>query len=92
MLKPLTNLVIIDPIWPEQKTESGIILGNQEGQTELLREVYPTTAVIIAIGSGVSGFEIGETVAFSRWGCRDLCLEDNNWWVINKKDIVAKCE
>jgi co-chaperonin GroES (HSP10) len=88
-MKPLHDNLIIEPISAETKTESGIILGFTDGQSQLLREVYSNRAMVKALGNGVKGFEVGDEVVMLRWGAQEI---DGENWVINQRDVIAKVE
>jgi co-chaperonin GroES (HSP10) len=88
-MKPLKNNLIIKPIKLEQKTDSGIILGFQDGQSQLLRQIYPNIATVLQIHpDDQQEFAVNEIVVFLRWGAREL--NGSELLVINKKDIIGK--
>jgi co-chaperonin GroES (HSP10) len=88
-MKPLKNNLIIKPIKLEQKTDSGIILGFQDGQSQLLRQIYPNIATVLQVHpDDQQDFTVNETVVFLRWGAREL--NGSELLVINKKDIIGK--
>ncbi|OGF30765.1 hypothetical protein A2300_04015 [Candidatus Falkowbacteria bacterium RIFOXYB2_FULL_35_7] len=89
MIKPFSEHLLIEVLLVEQKTESGIILGYQQGQSEYLRDVYPFSGVIKAKGKDTEGFEVGEEVIFMRWGLEYISKTEG---IIDKKDIVGKLE
>lgn len=90
MLKPLSEYLLIKPNWPEEKTATGILLGYQEGQSELTRQLFPNTGRILVLGAGItSQLKAGDEVYYLRWGADEL---DDGTLVIHQKDVLALIE
>ena len=85
-MKPLSKRVIIKPEEVAQESKSGIVLGFQKGQSELLRQIFPDKAEVIVIGEGVSAVAIGDRVVFQRWGAREV---GEGQCVVAESDIIA---
>ena len=85
-MRPLTGTVIIRPSPVEQK-QGSIIIGYQEGQSPLLRPIFPFSGEVISVGPG-SGFSPGQNVVYQRWGTREI----GEFLVVSEKDVVAILE
>jgi len=89
-LKPLSDNLILKPIFPEQKKGS-IYLGFMNGQSQLLREVYPLKGIVVAVGNKIKELKPGDEVIFKRFGAQEINL-DEVYYVLNHKDVIAKVE
>lgn len=80
---PGYSIIAVDPVEDLTKTDSGIILGFQDGQSQLLRQTFPDRGRIVA----------GELLAkdthviFARWGAQEIAGTD--LISISDKDILA---
>jgi len=87
-MRPLKEYLLISPNWPTDKTATGILIGYQEGQSELTQQLFPNTGRVLALGAGVNDqLNVGDEVYYLRWGATEL--EDGNI-VIHQKDVIAK--
>jgi len=85
-LKPLTNHVIIEPVKPEEKTRSGIVLPS-------IGEESPEQGTIIAIGSDKKiEVKVGDKVIFSKYGPTKTKVEDKDYLIASQDDILAIIE
>lgn len=85
-LKPLTNHVVIEPVKPEEKTKSGIVLPNME-------EESPEQGRVIAIGSDEKiEVKVGDKVVFSKYGPTKIKVEDKDYLIASQDDILAIIE
>ncbi|MGI6341336.1 MAG: co-chaperone GroES [Minisyncoccales bacterium] len=85
-LKPLTNHVVIEPVKPEEKTKSGIVLPN-------MGEESPEQGRIIAIGSDEKiEVKVGDKVVFSKYGPTKIKVEDKDYLIASQDDILAIIE
>jgi len=93
MLKPLHDNVVLKKEKVEQKTASGIIL------TEDVNE-EPDFATVVAVGEGalVDGkrvpvsVKVGDKAVFKKYSTTEFKFEDEEYLVINEKDILAIIE
>jgi chaperonin GroES len=85
-LKPLTNHVVIEPVKPEEKTKSGIVLPN-------MGEESPEQGKVIAIGSDEKiEVKVGDKVVFSKYGPTKIKVEDKDYLIASQDDILAIIE
>ena len=85
-LKPLTNHVVIEPVKPEEKTKSGIVLPN-------MGEESPEQGRVIAIGSDEKiEVKVGDKVVFSKYGPTSIKVEDKDYLIASQDDILAIIE
>lgn len=85
-IKPLTNHVVIEPVKPEEKTKSGIVLPN-------MGEESPEQGRIIAIGSDEKiEVKVGDKVVFSKYGPTKIKVEDKDYLIASQDDILAIIE
>ena len=95
MLKSLYPFLIIKPIHTERKTKSGIILGEEYGQSSLLHggmstdSLFSYIADIVYCPDGIEEIKIGERVVYFRFNAREISEE---LLVIDQSDIIAKLE
>jgi len=80
------SIIEVDPVEDLGKTNSGILLGFQDGQSQLLRQTFSMTGKI------VSGKLLDKDthVAFARWGAKEI--PGTAMISINDKDILAVIE
>ena len=92
-LKPLGDRVVLKQLEAEETTKSGIVLpGNSKEK--------PQQAEIIAVGPGtvVDGKEVkmevsvGQKVIYSKYAGTDVKLEDEEYIIVKKSDILAVVE
>lgn len=93
-IKPLFDHVLIEPIKPEEKTKSGILLPDT---TEKER---PEEGMIIAVGPGHEKagkiipmkVKIGDRVLFSKYSLTEVKIEDKEYLIAKQGDILAIIE
>ncbi|HEY8444811.1 MAG TPA: co-chaperone GroES [Bacilli bacterium] len=93
MLKPLHDNVVLKKEKVEQKTASGIILtGNVKEE--------PNIASVVAVGDGalVDGkkvpltVKVGDKVVYKKYSTTEFKFEEEEYLIINEKDILAIVE
>lgn len=80
MLKPIGDRILVKKITMESKTKSGIILNNQEENSEILK------AKVIEVSDEVKNIKISDIVYFSKF--KGVVIEE--YMVLEVKDILAK--
>lgn len=85
-LKPLGNRVVLQELEAEEKTPSGIILPDSAKEK-------PQEAVVVAVGSGDEESEMqvkeGDRVIYAKYSGTDVKLDDEEYIIIDQKDIFA---
>lgn len=90
-IQPLFDNVLIRPLEPENKTASGILL------PESVKE-KPQIGIVMAVGTGhVSpkgevrpmSVKVNQTVMYKKWGGNEVKVENEEWMIVEEKDILA---
>ena len=92
-MKPLGNRVILKCQEPEEKTKSGIILPDSAKEK-------PQEALVIAVGPGeetdgkktAMQVKEGDKVIYSKYAGTEVKLEDEEYIIVDQKDIIAIVE
>lgn len=94
-IHPLSNHILIEPIKPEEKTKSGILL------PDTVEKERPEQGRVIAVGPGKktsSGklipMEIkpGQKVLFTKYGPNEIKIDDKEYLIAREDDILAIVE
>jgi chaperonin GroES len=90
-IKPLFSNVLIKPLEAEEKTASGIII------PDTIKE-KPQVGLIMAVGEGnvtPKGdrekmiVKVGDRVMYKKWGGNEIKVENEEWTIVEQKDILA---
>ncbi len=90
-IKPLFNNVLVKPLEAETKTASGIILPDSAKKESQVGE-------IVAVGPGdvtpkgekiPMTLKVGQKVMYKKWGGNEVKVKDEEWTIIDQKDILA---
>lgn len=90
-IQPLFNNVLIKPLEAETKTASGIYI------PDTVKE-KPQIGIIMAIGDGevtpkgekhVMVVKVGQKVMYKKWGGNEIKVENEEWTIVDQKDILA---
>jgi chaperonin GroES len=81
MIKPLFNNVVVKPAEKEVKTAAGIYIAESAAERPQLGE-------IIAIGD-VKNMKVGDKVYYKRWGGNEIKEGNEEYLIIEDKDILA---
>lgn len=93
-IQPLFDNVLIRPVDAESKTQSGIILPDTAKEK-------PQIGVVKAIGKGKIDkdgkfipvvVKVGDKVMYKKWGGNEVKVENEEWTIIEQKDILAILE
>jgi len=91
VFKPLFDNVLIKPEDAQTKTASGIIL------PESVKE-KPQIGTVMAIGTGHVTPEgktqpmmvkVGQKVMYKKWGGNEVKVNNEEWMIVEQKDILA---
>ena len=85
MIKPLHKFVLIKKEEKENKTASGIVLTTEK------KEV-PSIASVIAVGECTSSLKENDRVIYKEYSGTKVTVADQDYIVIDEKDIIAKFE
>lgn len=90
-ITPLFDNVLIRPLDAEEKTASGIILPDSVKEK-------PQIGEIMAIGAGKITpkgekepmiVKVGQKVMYKKWGGNEVKVENEEWTIVEQKDILA---
>ena len=89
-VQPLGERLLIKPIKEEKKTEGGIVLPDTAKEK-------PMKAEVVAVGPAVeddSDFQVrvGDKVIFSKYAGTEIKIDDEDYIIIDKDDVLAKYE
>lgn len=93
-VKPLFDNVLIKPLEEETKTPSGILL------PETAKE-KPQIGQIMAVGNGSVDdkgknipmiVKVGQKVMYKKWGGNEIKVNNEEWLLVEQKDILAVVE
>lgn len=90
-ITPLFNNVLIKPLEAETKTASGIILPDSAKEK-------PQIGEIMAVGDGEVTpkgdkikmiVKVGQKVMYKKWGGNEVKVGNEEWTIVDQKDILA---
>lgn len=91
-IKPLFANVLIRPVEAEAKTAGGIILPDSAKEK-------PQIGIVMAIGDGELDdgeivknsivVKVGDKVMYKKWGGNEVKVENEEWTIVEQKDILA---
>ena len=93
-IKPLFDNVLVKPLEGETKTPSGILL------PETAKE-KPQVGKVMAVGTGAVTDEgkkipmivkVGQKVMYKKWGGNEVKVDNEEWLLVEQKDILAIIE
>lgn len=82
-LQPTRNRVAVKPIAEEMVSQAGIILPE-------IAERRPVKGRIVAVGSDVQGFAVGETVLYPRYAGVEVEVDREVFIVLADHELVAR--
>lgn len=90
-VKPMFDNVLIKPLEEETKTPGGILL------PETAKE-KPQVGKIMATGPGTTDdkgnkipmqVKVGQKVVYKKWGGNEIKVDQEEWLLVEQKDILA---
>jgi len=93
-IKPLAGYVLVEPVAPESKTSSGIILPDSAQEK-------PALGVVISVGNDLvlengkevkSPVSVGEKVFYKKWGGDEIKFEGKELKLVGFGDLMAILE
>ncbi len=94
-IKPLFDNVLVRPLTEESVTSSGIII------PDTVTKEKPQIGEVMAVGPGYRNPEgkvlpmtikKGQKVLYKKWGGNEVKVGNEEWMVIEEKDIMAVVE
>ena len=93
-IKPLSDGVLIKPLEAQDRTASGIILPDNAKEK-------PQIGKVMAVGEGRVNPEgklipvkvkVGQKVMYKKWGGNEVKVGNEEWTIVEEKDILAIVE
>ena len=88
-LNPLSDRVVLKQLEAEEKTKSGIILADSAKEK-------PQEAEVIAVGPGTKDVTMqvkaGQKVVYSKYAGTNVKLDDEEYIIVKRDDILAIVE
>ncbi|HVT01462.1 MAG TPA: co-chaperone GroES [Patescibacteria group bacterium] len=90
-IKPLFNNVLVKPMDAEEKTAGGIYLPESSKEK-------PTIGLVMAVGDGevtpkgdkhAMTVKVGDRVMYKKWGGNEIKVGNEEWTIVEEKDILA---
>ncbi len=91
-IKPLFANVLVKPVEAEEKTAGGIILPDSAKEK-------PQVGLVMAIGDGEVDegqivknsmvVNVGDKVMYKKWGGNEVKVGNEEWTIVEQKDILA---
>ncbi|HRN96336.1 MAG TPA: co-chaperone GroES [Candidatus Levybacteria bacterium] len=90
-IKPLFGNVLIKPLEAEGKTSGGIYLPDTAKEK-------PQVGEVMAVGDGEVTpkgdrhpmvVKVGQKVMYKKWGGNEVKVENEEWTIVDQKDILA---
>ena len=94
-IKPLSDHILIEPIKEEEKTKTGILL------PETAEKEKPEQGKVIAVGPGKRtekgeiipiSVKPGQKVLFTKYGPNEIKVDNKEYLIAKKEDILAIIE
>ena len=90
-IQPLFDYVLVKPVQMNQTTPSGIVLPDSVKEK-------PQYGEIMAVGPGTVNekgvkvpmmVKVGQKVIYKKWGGNEIKVENEEWLLIEQKDVMA---
>ncbi len=81
MIKPLSNRVVAKKEQAQDKTKSGILLGEAKEA--------PAYAIVESVGPEVKTIKKGDKIIFKDYSTTEVKLDGKNYIIVEEKDILA---
>lgn len=80
-IKPLKDRVVAVKETPQEKTKSGILLGEAKEQ--------PAYAVVESVGPEVKSVKKGDKIIFKEYAATDVKIDDKEYLILKEEDVLA---
>lgn len=92
-VKPLAGFILIEPLEPEEKTASGIILPESAQEKPAQGTVLSVGDPIIEMGREIlPPVKIGQKVIFKKWGGDEIKISGKELKLVKFDDLMAIIE
>lgn len=80
-IKPLKDRVVAIKETPQEKTKSGILLGEAKET--------PAYAVVESVGPDVKSVQKGDKIIFKEYSTTEIKITDQDYIIVKEEDILA---
>lgn len=80
-IKPLKDRVVATKQAPQEKTKSGILLGESKEK--------PAYAIVESVGPEVKEIKKGDKIVYKEYSTTNITIDDTDYIIIDEKDILA---
>jgi chaperonin GroES len=80
-IKPLKDRVVATKQAPQEKTKSGILLGESKEK--------PAYAIVESVGPEVKEIKKGDKIVYKEYSTTNITIDDIDYIIIDEKDILA---
>lgn len=93
-IQPLFDNVLIKPLQSETTTPSGIVIPDSVKEK-------PQVGLVMAVGTGTTDdkgnpvkmvVKVGQKVMYKKWGGNEVKVGNEEWMIVEQKDILAVVE
>ncbi|KKQ24668.1 MAG: 10 kDa chaperonin [Candidatus Roizmanbacteria bacterium GW2011_GWC2_37_13] len=97
-IKPLFDYVLVKPLEGETRTPSGIVLPDSAKEKPQVGEIMAVGPGKNCCGDGCCGddekgeeivVKVGQKVLYKKWGGNEVKVGNEEWLLIEQKDIMA---
>lgn len=94
VIRPLFDYVLVRPLEQQSTTQSGIILPDSAKEKPQIGEVMETGKGWHNNDGKVFPLEVkkGQKVLYKKWGGNEVKVGNEEWMIIEQKDIMAVVE
>jgi len=85
-IRPLGERVVVKPEEEEEKTKGGIYLPDTASKEK------PQKGKVIAVGPDFKGVKKGDKVIFAKYGGTEIKMDEEDYLVLGKDDVLAVIE
>ena len=91
-LRPLGERIVIKKVEVEEKTKSGILLGDADKKPQLIAEVVAVSEDILNDENKKEQIKVGDQVVYSEYAGTEVDLDGSKVTVLKLEDILAVVE
>ncbi|MEI6533499.1 MAG: co-chaperone GroES [Candidatus Roizmanbacteria bacterium] len=93
-IKPMFDYVLIKPLQQDEMTASGILLPDSAKEKPQVGEIMAVgPGGVNSDGKAVSMIvKVGQKVMYKKWGGNEVKVENQEWLLVEQKDIMAIVE
>lgn len=83
-LSPLSDRIVAKVEKPEEKTKSGILLGEAKEK--------PAYAVVESVGPDVKSVKKGDKIVYKEYSTTEIKVDEIDYIIVKEEDVLAKID